>query len=445
MKQPLRRAHSNSATLRLAVAALAVAAILGGCTAANSSPTPASSSGQATPSSQPSPSWSATALPSVGVAPSGRWTGIKWINAGFIFPFLPTNGADVVPYPTVFGWSKGFVGFTATAVATTSGSPKATMAAVESPDGLHWTVGRALDVSGLDTVEPPTSVVESPAGLLAVGRGFAGVCGGPPSVGALWTSTDGLSWSRVTLPTDFADATIATVDGGSTGFVAAGVLKDGTTQAIWTSKDGRSWRQVRLASSVFGDFDVAGAAVFGGGYVVSGAVHMVDGCGANMVTPSLWWSIDGDSWTRDALPGAVPTSSAWLTVTKINDYSLMALSSEWNDTTQLSSQRIWVSADGKAWKPVDSASKLLTPSIFTDGKRAISLVSPGAADPTVGDGPLVAATVADDLSVATLGQTGDGPAISPTLSSWSAAFGPTGIVVLSLDGTNLWLGVPTTA
>jgi hypothetical protein len=437
--------HSRPVTPRLAVAVLAVAAILAGCTAVNSSPTPASSSGSAAPSIQPSPSWSATALPSVGVAPSGQWTGIKWINAGFTFPLLPTNGVDVVPYPTVFGWSKGFVGFTATAVATASGSPKATMAAVESPDGLHWTVGRTLDVSGLDNGESPTSVVESPAGLLAVGRGFAGICGGPPSVAALWTSTDGLSWSRVTLPTDFADATIATVDGGSTGFVAAGVLKDGTTQAIWTSKDGRSWRQVRLASSVFGDFNVAGAAVFGGGYVVSGAVHMVDGCGLNMVTPSLWWSIDGDSWTRDALPGAVPTSSAWLTVTKINDHTLMALSSEWNETTRLSSQHIWVSQDGKVWRPVDSASNLLTSGIFTDGKRGISLVSPGAADPTAADGPLVVATVADDLSVATLGQTGDGPAISPTLSSWSAAFGPTGIVVLSLDGTNLWLGVPTTA
>jgi hypothetical protein len=381
------------------------------------------------------------------VAPSGQWTGIKWINAGFVFPLLPANGADAdaVPYPTVFGWSKGFVGFTATGAATASGSPKATMAAVESPDGLHWTVGQTLDVSGLDTVEPPTSMVESPAGLLAVGRGFAGTCGGPPSVAALWTSTDGLNWSRVTLPADFADATVATVDGGSAGFVAAGVLKDGTTQVIWTSPDGRSWRQVPLTSPVFGDFDVAGAAVFGGGYVVSGAVHIVDGCGANMVTPSLWWSIDGDNWTRDALPGAVPTSSAWLTVTKINDHSLMALSSEWNETTQLSSQRIWVSQDGKVWRPVDSASNLLTSSICTDGKRGISLVSPGTADPTVGDGPLVAATVADDLSVATLGQTGDGPAISPALASWSAAFGPTGIVVLSLDGTSLWLGVPTTA
>ena len=63
-------------------------------------------------------------------------------------------------------------------------------------------------------------------------------------------------------------------------------------------------------------------------------------------------------------------------------------------------------------------------------------------DPPDSVGPPTIATVGDDLTVATLRQTGDGPVASDTLPGWVSAFGPTGIVVLSEDKAALWLGVP---
>jgi hypothetical protein len=245
------------------------------------------------------------------------------------------------------------------------------------------------------------------------------------------------------LPADFVGATVMTVDGGSNGFVAAGVLKDGITQVIWLSADARTWRQVPLTTSTFGEFEVSGAVNSNGGYVVSGAVRNDQGCGETMVTPSLWWSTDGASWTRDSLPGAVPTSSAWMTVTKISNRTLMALSTEWNETTQVSSEHVWVSADGHLWRLIASPSKALTANILTNGDRGVSILDPAVMDPTAPEGPLAVATVTDDLGVTMLAQSGDGPAFGPTLSGWTSALGPTGIVVLSQDGTTLWLGVPT--
>ena len=216
---------------------------------------------------------------------------------------------------SVFGWSRGYVGFRT--AYDLSDTLQATVAVVStySADGLHWTVGRPMDVEGLpDPSEgvAVTQVLEGPSGLLAVGEAFPPlICGGPPTVYALWTSTDGLTWTRVQPPADFASASVYTVDAGSTGYIASGTLKDGVTQAVWLSGDGRSWRQVPLTKATFGKFVVDGATDFAAGYVVSGTVVGDQGCGggADLFTPSLWWSADGTSWTRSKLTGAAPAAT----------------------------------------------------------------------------------------------------------------------------------------
>jgi hypothetical protein len=429
---------------RAALTVLALAALLAGCAGGGASQTPGRSPIHTfAPTAVPTVSPTSSPLPTVGPAPAGAWTGIRWINAGPAFPQVRLGGSETESTPTVFGWSRGFVGFAASPDSTVAVGPTVTPAA--STDGLHWTLGDPLDNTGRQLASMPEAVVEGPAGLVAVGRGPAATCGGPPSADALWTSSDGLKWSRVPLPPDFATASVITVDGGATGYVAAGVLKDGLSQIVWLSQDGRAWHQIPLTRSVFGQFDVAGAVNFSGGYVVSGASHTEGGCGANMVTPSIWWSVDGASWARDALPGAIAATSDWVTVTRISDHALMAFSSEWNETTKAESQHVWVSSDGRAWKPIDAPSKMLTSNILSDRQRGLSLVDPYVVDHDKTFGPLLVAAVADDLSAATLTQTGDGPTLGPTMSGWISALGPTGVVVLTLDGTTLWLGVPTAA
>jgi hypothetical protein len=83
---------------------------------------------------------------------------------------------------------------------------------------------------------------------------------------------------------------------------------------------------------------------------------------------------------------------------------------------------------------------MLGDGIMTDGRRGLVVAEPGPGP----DGPPTVATVADDLSVKTLSESGDVPVYSAALSPvWLSAVGPTGVVILSADGLDLWLGVPT--
>jgi hypothetical protein len=430
---------------------LATACLLAGCTAAETPSVPATSaptasspaespSVQATPPATPI----STPTPTTGPAtlPAGTWTGIKWVSAGAAFPQTPVAGTGEFSETTVgvFGWSRGYVGFRTASDQSSPQTVSFKLVSTTSSDGLHWTAGKAMDVSGLPFAVVVTAVVEGPAGLLAVGESQdKATCGGPPTVAATWTSTDGVAWALVKPPADFASASVYTVDAGSTGYVATGLLKDGATHAVWLSGDGRSWHQAPLPKATFGKVVVDGATDFAAGYVVSGAVLGPEGCGgSSLLTPSLWWSADGQSWTRSKLAGATPSSEATMTVSRISDHVLMAIASEWNATTQATTQVVWVTTDGRTWSLVKAPSNLLSANVMTNGQRALLFV-----EPTGINGPPTIATVADDLTVATLTQTGDGPMASADSVGWApAAFGPAGLVVLSSDGLDLWLGVP---
>jgi len=447
--------HRGARPGRLAslLAVLAAGGLVSGCSVAAASPSPTapaisspfpSASTQA--SASPSPGPTAAPLPSVGTAPAGAWSGIRWISAGSVFPQTPvpsTASGDMKV--GVFGWSGGYVGFRT--AFDLSDTLQVTVAVVStySADGLHWTAGRPMDVEGLPDASDGvavTQVLEGPSGLLAVGEAFPPlICGGPPTVEALWTSPDGSTWSRVQPPADFASASVYTIDAGSTGYIASGTLKDGVTQAVWLSADGRSWRQVPLTKATFGDFVVDGATDFAAGFVVSGTVVGNEGCGggASVFTPSLWWSADGTIWTRSKLTGAAPAGDAWITVNRISDHALMAIASRWDDAAQTYEQLVWVTADGRTWNLVKSPSSLLGTDVITDGQRGLLVVAPPD------NGPPTIATVGDDLTVTTLGQAGDGPVASASSAGWTSALGPTGVVVLSQDGLDMWLGVPTSS
>jgi hypothetical protein len=194
-----------------------------------------------------------------------------------------------------------------------------------------------------------------------------------------------------------------------------------------------------LPKPTSGKVVVDGATDFAGGYVLSGAQRIDVGCGESEFTPSLWWSADGKSWTRSKLTGAAPASDAWVTVSRISDHALMATASEWNQTTQTTSQLVWVTTTGRTWSLVASPSSMLGSGILTNGQRGLVVLIQPSSDNV---GPPAIATVGDDLMVTTLSQTGDVPMVSNMTSS-NCALGPTGLVILSSDGSNLWLGVPT--
>jgi hypothetical protein len=407
------------------------------------SPSPFTSASES-PSAEATETAAASPQPSTGSLALGRWTGITWKAVGQIPELAQATGDSTDTYSAsdVYGWSGGYVGFRTVA---TQGqrSDSFALTSTSSSDATHWSAGRAMDVAGLAYAIEITSVVEGPASLVAVGRITGMACGGPPTVAAMWTSADGLAWSRVTPPADFTSATVYTVEGGTAGFIATGIMKDSVTQGLWISPDGRSWHSVALPKSVFGEVVVQGATGFGGGYVLSGAIRGDDGCGGpRYVTPSLWWSPGGTAWTRATLPGAAPVADSWMTVTKVSDQALMAIANEWDAATQVSSIKVWLTADGRTWKQIQHPSSMLQSTIRSDGRHGLAVIEP-TLEGVQTDGPVSVIAVDDDLSVRILKQDGVVPMESQGVNSWGTTLGPAGLVMMSTDSTMLWLGVPT--
>ncbi len=440
------RRRTWAGRLRGTIAALAVGCLVAGCTAAAASPsltaTPQSSpeaSAPAQPSAGPTTTPTPTTPSNVGTAPAGKWTGIRWIAAGPVFPQTPVpDGGDGSSVQiNVSGWSRGYVGFRTASSWDLSGTePTESWATVStvSADGLHWTPGKAFDAGDVNSRVYMSGVVEGPAGLLAVGRNPAATCGGPPTVRALWTSPDGQTWTRVSLPADFASARVYTVDAGSAGYIATGTLEDDVTPAVWVSADGRSWRPTTLPKPSSGVV-VDGATSFAGGYVISGSHPFEIGCGESLYVPSLWWSADGTGWTaasrpeqclriplRDGRPDQRPRPDGHRAAVGREDAGRFAAGLGQRRRSHL--------------EPDQVPSSLLSDRILTNGQRGLVVV------PALNGGPPTIATVDDDLTVTTLSQSGEGPVDSDESSPWISALGPTGLVILSVDGLNLWLGVP---
>ena len=338
----------------------------------------------------------------------------------------------------VFGWSRGFVAFGSDGGPGIGSTAPATLAATSSADGLSWTAPRGIALTGLDDRIDIVKVVEGPAGLVAVGQVPQGTCGGPSTVGALWTSTDGHAWHRVALPKAFSAVQVDMLDAGSAGYIASNPTYDNTAPVVWLSQDGRTWRSTPLSRSTFGKVIVDGTTSFAGGYVLAGAVVGEGGCGGPaLVTPSIWWSADGDAWSRSPLSGATPKDNAYMTVSRISDHAVVANARTYDAATDSMSHQVWLTGDGRHWAPVAAPSTLNDNRILTDGARGMIVL-----EPVDNVGPPTLAAVGDDLAVTILRQTGPGPLADESIVGWTSALGPTGIVTLTADKGHLWLGVP---
>lgn len=393
--------------------------------------------------SAPSATFTPGPIPSVGTAPAGAWTGIHWIAGPDVSvqetasPEPAAGADDVFAQFRMFGWSRGYVAFRATSTTPTSGGPVlVTLVPSFSTDGLSWQTGAISNLAGPAEPASVGDVVEGPAGLLAIGSPAAAICGGPAPVTALWLSSDGISWRPVAM-TPFGGGAVYDIEAGSAGYIATGTAKDGANQRLWTSRDGVAWSVVNVATATAKGVNVSNATAFSGGFVMAGNMEAVDpGCGEPSVTPSLWWSPNGKTWTRAALPGAISASSAIVRVSRIDDRLLMAQESSYDETTSTGSQTVWTSADGRTWKL--NSNELLATSVVVDGGQRGLLTS------TASDGSwrMSIWAVNDDLSLVQLKVTGAPP--TEALGNGSGpVLGPTGLVVSDMDGTRFWIGVPT--
>jgi hypothetical protein len=308
-----------------------------------------------------------------------------------------------------------------------------TLVSTSSTDGIHWSEPRSIDVSGFPDQVTIEQVAEGPAGLLAVGRYPADTCGGPPVIAGLWHSTDGPTWRAVALPRNMVRGHVETLDGGSAGYIASGQQSDGKTPGIWLSLNATTWRMLPLPKPQSGILIVNGATSFAGGLVVAGAILGPGECGGPAsLHPAVWWSADGSSWTRESLPGASTAAGASLSIHRLNDDEIVAVSQA-GDTPDA-----WVSTDGRTWNEVRTPSTDALYQTVTDNRRSIVVLPP-----TDDQGPPILETIGDQLDVAALPQTGSGPVQTEDSIPTITAVGPTGLLVVSVDGSRLWLGVPS--
>ncbi|NIA25677.1 MAG: hypothetical protein GWP04_08925 [Gammaproteobacteria bacterium] len=177
-------------------------------------------------------------------------------------------------------------------------------AAWASPDGVTWTRVRGNDAAlGGEGFQQMFDVTAGGPGLVAVGMDSAG----GDMDAAVWTSSDGLTWSRMS-EEDAAlggadEQVMASVSAGGPGLVAVGMdsAGGGADAAVWTSPDGVTWTRVPGDEAVFGGVgrqEMASVSAGGPGLVAVGSD--ASGPGGD-VDAAVWTSPDGVTWTR--IPG----------------------------------------------------------------------------------------------------------------------------------------------
>lgn len=171
-----------------------------------------------------------------------------------------------------------------------------------STDGLAWTaatlVGEGFDRARLH------DVVASDDGWVVVGSTGGhdvppgGVMTPNGSIGAAWTSLDGITWRPATVAGDGEQVELRRVFVGADGLAAVGTLTGGSEGWTWASSDGTDWSL--LPQDDAGLFPEAfdGRTIVGSGYGPDGVLD--------------WWaSTDGVAWSALRSAGEVATAPRW--------------------------------------------------------------------------------------------------------------------------------------
>ncbi len=190
----------------------------------------------------------------------------------------------------------------------TTGGPGLVAVGFEFLDQEHviavaWTSADAITWSRIPHDEAAferaamESVTTGGPGLVAVGGSHPD---DDPPVAAVWTSADGVTWSRV--PHDdavFGGAGMNSVTAGGSGLVAVGWSdeREHTVAAVWTSPDGVTWSRVPHDDAVFGGAEMNSVTAGGPGLVAVG-LERFDVAGEENLVAAVWTSPDGVIWSR---------------------------------------------------------------------------------------------------------------------------------------------------
>jgi hypothetical protein len=361
---------------------VALAAFAGGCQAGDATPSapaptvasPSATAAPATPTPTATPAPTPTPTPVAGAwkqVPASatlkkiqfyavEWAGSRFAAAGTLMDgsavFL--DSADGLAWhlqpavwkgATVRGLAVGAAGLIAV------GDLDGRMVVWTSADGLAWT--RAADLPAMHPSKGAALRVDGVAsvggGWMAVGTEYSAACYAlcAPLGAVVWTSPDGLSWTRIPASTALASAAMTDVVLWHGTYVAVG--RAGKSAAVWTSTDGTTWTRVpdiaafHTPKGTDSSIGASMASVAGGSDRLV-AVGQVLSSG-DTISALAWSSGDAATWTAAAgekfisgqmfAVAAVPTG--YLAVGPSGAPSCLG--------------GIWSSPDGAAWKCEASA------------------------------------------------------------------------------------------
>jgi hypothetical protein len=304
------------------------------------------------------------AVGSGGVNEAAAWTSVDGITWSRVHDEAVFDGVEMNSVTT---GGPGLV-----AVGLTGGHGRRDAAVWTSVDGTSWTkVLHDEEIFGGASDQEMLDVIAGGPGLVAVGVDLPG--GSDLQVAAVWTSVDGMVWSRT--PHDeavfgetanepglcggyrwCAGRVMTSVTAGGPGVVAVGhessVLDTETAHlelsaAVWTSADGITWSKVPRDEGVFGGLgsqQMTSVTVGGPGLVAVGHDESFNG---QKTDAAVWTSVDGITWTRVPHDSAVFGGSEMSSVTA-TDAGLIAVGKASGESIAM----VWTSVDGISWSRI---------------------------------------------------------------------------------------------
>jgi hypothetical protein len=242
---------------------------------------------------------------------------------------------------------------------TGEGSPVATTPQIDSLSSLTWSrVPHDEAVFGGPFGQSMFDVTVGGPGLVAVGES-----GRPGDFdAAVWTSPDGITWSRVphneAVFGGIAYQGMLSVTVGGPGLVAVG--SDGShdrSAAVWTSPDGITWSRVPHNEAVFGGAAMSSVGVGGPGLVAVGSDGDPQTAIGNEV---VWTSPDGITWSRvpdnEEIFGGETSTEEIFGSAGVEDViavgpGLVAVGVDWH-TEGGNDAAVWTSPNGITWTRV---------------------------------------------------------------------------------------------
>jgi len=291
----------------------------------------------------------------------GDWDAAVWTSIdGAVWTKIPQNesvlgGADEQLMIAVTAGGPGLV-----AVGYDASGGDWDAAVWTSVDGVVWVrIPHDESVFGGPDYQSVRGVVARGSGLVAVGDDFSG----GDLDAAVWISTDGVVWARV--PHDEAvfggpdgQAMIDVISGGP-GFVAVGRDSSGRgwDAAVWTSPDGLVWTRVANDESVFGGLDdqtMFSVAARGDVLVAVGNDYREGDADA-----AVWTSPDGLVWTRvandESVFGGSGNQTMFAVVAGVTGFTALGSDNSGGD----SDAAVWTSNDGLVWVRVSDRGSAL--------------------------------------------------------------------------------------